>query len=99
MNIVFHSNVSGSLKDALKAHSPSGGDGHVLMFEKTAEISQAGIMRTSPAAEPSPGDAPAGIPVHSPAPRPGDRRRGCRGHYPAPLARIYVSQPVARGLT
>jgi hypothetical protein len=30
-------------------------------------------MRTSPA-EPGPGDAPAGIPVHSPVPRPGDRR-------------------------
>src|SRR5207244_4122770 len=28
----------------------------------------------------------------------GARRRGCRGHYPSPFARIYVSQPVARGL-
>lgn len=28
----------------------------------------------------------------------GARRRGCRGHCPTPLARIYVSQPVARRL-
>src|SRR5207245_1461418 len=28
----------------------------------------------------------------------GPRRRSCRGHCPAPFGRIYVSQPVARGL-
>ena len=45
-------------------------------------------MRVSPA-EPSPGDPPAGVPVHSPVPRSGDRR-----HDIEPVRPPVVAQPV-----
>ncbi len=46
------------------------------------------VMGTSPS-EPGPGDAPAGVPVHSPVPRPGDRR-----HDIEPVRPPVVAQPV-----
>ena len=49
-------------------------------------------MRISPA-EPGPGDAPAGIPVHSPVPRPGDRRHDIEPVRPPVVVRLVTPRP------
>jgi hypothetical protein len=52
------------------------------------------VIRISPA-EPSPGDAPAGIPVHSPVPRPGNRRHDIEPVRPPVVARPVTPRPSA----
>ena len=51
-------------------------------------------MHISPA-EPSPGDAPAVVPVHSPVPRPGDRRHDIESVRPPVVARPVTPRPSA----
>jgi hypothetical protein len=52
------------------------------------------VIRTSPA-EPGPGDAPAGIPVHSPVPRPGHRRHDIEPVRPPVVVRPAAPLPPA----
>ena len=51
-------------------------------------------MHISPA-EPSPGDAPAGVPVHSPVPGPGDCRHDIESVRPPVVARPVTPRPSA----
>ena len=73
-------NVRQHLSRGHRRSIPPGADQALMMGRK--------VMRVSPA-EPSPGDPPAGVPVHSPVPRPGDRR-----HDIEPVRPPVVAQPV-----